>query len=305
MTRDINKWFSNIFMRFQSFNPKSYWSKVLVTGDKQFISREDSLDYLKWRNSQYYDYDQLMPVSGHDGEVILDYGCGPGNDIVGFVEYSKPRSVVGIDISENAIHLAFKRLSFHDQSKVILVILKDEIKSIPFKDKYFDYIHSSGVLHHVSDLPHVLREMHRVLKDDGYINIMIYNRDSIFYHLHISYLVRKSSTVYDNKTDDEIFQQSTDGKYCPISIAYLPEDFIKICNNNGFNCSFMGAAITPLELSILDKRFVAIEDDSFPKEHKDFLKNLIFDGRGFPVYNGVVAGVDAVYKLTKFDVINS
>jgi ubiquinone/menaquinone biosynthesis C-methylase UbiE len=292
-------------MWFRSFNPKSYWSKVLVTGDKEFVSREDSLEYLKWRNSQYYNYDKLMPVNGHDGEVILDYGCGPGNDIVGFIEYSNLHSIVGIDISETAINLAYKRLSFHDQSKVTLITLNDELQPLPFHDKYFDYIHSSGVLHHVSDLPRVLQEMHRVLKDDGYINVMIYNRDSIFYHLHISYLMRKYSHEYDNKTDDEIFKQNTDGEHCPISIAYLPGDFIKICNTNKFNCTFVGAAITPLELSILHTRFEAIEDSRFQNEHKDFLNSITFDERGFPLYNGFVAGVDAVYKLTKHGVISS
>jgi SAM-dependent methyltransferase len=302
VTEKIKKLLDNV--RFRSINPKRYWSKVLVTGDKQFVSREDSLEYLKWRNSLYYNYEQLMPATGHDGEVILDYGCGPGNDIVGFIEYSNPRSVIGIDISENAINLAYTRLKFHDKSNVILTTLPDEMATIPFYDKYFNYIHSSGVLHHVSDLPHVLHEMHRVLKDDGYINVMIYNRNSIFYHLHISYLIRKSSPTYADKTDDEIFKQNTDGEHCPISIAYLPEDFIGICNANNFNCTFVGAAITPLELSILHTRFEAIEDDRFPEEHKNFLKRITFDDRGFPLYNGMVAGVDAVYRLTKRGVMD-
>lgn len=297
--------FTFLVDHIRSFNPKSYWSKVLVTGDKEFTSRQDSLDYLKWRNSMYHDYERLMPVTGHDGEVVLDYGCGPGNDIVGFVEYSTPKLVVGVDISPSAINLAIKRLSFHDHSNVIFKTLRDETSSIPIEDKFFDYIHSSGVLHHVSDITHVLHELHRVLKDDGYINVMIYNRNSIFYHLHISYLMRKLSNVYDNKTDDEIFKQNTDGKYCPISLAYLPKDFIKRCNDSGFNCSLIGAAITPLELSILGRRFEAIDDDNVSREHKEFLKNITVDERGFPLYNGVVAGVDAVYKLTKRDVIGS
>ena len=26
-----------------------------------------------------------MPVSGRDGDIVLDYGCGPGHDLVGFM----------------------------------------------------------------------------------------------------------------------------------------------------------------------------------------------------------------------------
>lgn len=302
MTYSVKRMVFNALMNFRSIDPKGYWSKILVSGDKGFTSRDDSLNYLDWRNSQYYNYEQLMPVTGHAGEVILDYGCGPGNDLVGFVEYSRPRSVMGVDISETAIDLARKRLCYHDQSDVMLVALRSESEPIPVPDKYFDFIHSSGVLHHVSDLPHVLREMHRVLKDDGYVNIMIYNRESIFYHLYTSYLLRKFSLFNRNKTDDEIFKQSTDGKCCPISIAYRWQDFTKICNDNGFECHLVDAAISTLEMSMMNSRFEALEDERLPKEHRGFLRSLTFNAQGLPMYHGVVAGIDAVYRLKKYGV---
>ena len=31
-----------------------------------------------------------MPVNQADGLVVLDYGCGPGNDLVGFGHFSNP-----------------------------------------------------------------------------------------------------------------------------------------------------------------------------------------------------------------------
>lgn len=298
----LKRIFFNALLNFRNVDPQGYWSKVLVSGDKVFSSREDSLNYLDWRNSQYYNYEQLMPVCHHDGEVVLDYGCGPGNDIVGLVEYSRPKMVMGVDISEAAIDLARKRLCFHDQSDVMFVALKSEQEPIPAPDQYFDYIHSSGVLHHVSDLPHVLREFHRVLKDDGHVSIMIYNRDSIFYHLYVSYLQRKWSLFNKNKTDDEIFKESTDGKCCPISIAYRHWDFATICNANGFDCTFVDAAISTLEMSLLGSRFEAIEDERLPREHRLFLKDLSFNDQGLPLYRGTVAGIDAVYRLKKHGV---
>ena len=50
----------------------------------------------------------------HDGETILDFGCGPGNDVVGFLAFSDAAKVVGIDISMKALSLAAQRVALHE-----------------------------------------------------------------------------------------------------------------------------------------------------------------------------------------------
>ena len=35
------------------------------------------------------------PWGDHDGEVVLDYGCGPGNDVTGFLLHTKAKRVIG------------------------------------------------------------------------------------------------------------------------------------------------------------------------------------------------------------------
>ena len=71
-------------------NSEEYWSGHNVTNHLSFRSAMESLRYLDWRNDQYIGYIDLLPVCGHDGEAVLDFGCGPGNDLVGFLKYSKP-----------------------------------------------------------------------------------------------------------------------------------------------------------------------------------------------------------------------
>ena len=80
-----------------------YWCDVNVTEHKPFKSAAESLEYFHWRNTQYHNYIELMPVAGQDGKVVLDYGCGPGNDLVGFSAYSKPSRLVGMDISLRSV----------------------------------------------------------------------------------------------------------------------------------------------------------------------------------------------------------
>ena len=77
----------------------SYWTRHNVTLHHDFGNAEDSLRYFHWRNAQYFGYLERMPVSGYDGKVVLDYGCGPGHDLVGFGSFSKPSRLIGIDVS--------------------------------------------------------------------------------------------------------------------------------------------------------------------------------------------------------------
>ena len=82
--RVINK------LKFKFLTNKSsaaYWTIHMVnSGD--FENAEDSLNHFLWRNQQYPGYIQLMPVNSADNLVVLDYGCGPGNDLVGFSLFS-------------------------------------------------------------------------------------------------------------------------------------------------------------------------------------------------------------------------
>jgi ubiquinone/menaquinone biosynthesis C-methylase UbiE len=78
---------------------------------KPFITANESLHYLEECFKEYPLYRELMDVWGkHDDEVILDYGCGPGNDLVGFLAYSGAQKVIGIDVSKKALELASQRL---------------------------------------------------------------------------------------------------------------------------------------------------------------------------------------------------
>ena len=66
-----------------------------MTAHERFASETESLTYLRWRNDQYFGYLELMPVHSQDGRVVLDFGCGPGHDLVGFATSSKPARLIG------------------------------------------------------------------------------------------------------------------------------------------------------------------------------------------------------------------
>ena len=205
----------------------AYWSTYTVA-EREFTSKDQSKRHYEWRSSQYVDYLALMPVHTVSDKVVLDYGCGPGNDIIGILEKSRPSRLIGADVSEKALEKAKARASLHGHEVELFKISERETQ-LPLPDKSVDYIHSSGVLHHVSNLETTLAELHRVLKDDGEMRVMVYNQNSIWFHLNTAYLERRKLPNFGAEiTNEEIFKRTTDGKECPISRAYVPNHFVDL-----------------------------------------------------------------------------
>jgi hypothetical protein len=96
----------------------------------------------------------------------------------------------------------------------------------------------------------------------------------------------------------EIFKVTTDGEECPIVNCYKPGEFKAIAARSGFHCEFTGAAISLNELTWLSHRVEALKDEKLDPESRDFLLNLTFDSRQFPMHRGAVAGIDACFRLT-------
>lgn len=273
----------------------SYWTDHNVTNHLLYENSAESLEYFHWRNAQYYRYIELMPVSGYDNKAVLDYGCGPGHDLVGFGVYSRPVSLVGADLSATSLAEAGRRLSLHGIS-ANLIRIDPVATELPFQDESFDHIHSSGVLHHTADPLGVLKEFKRVIRPGGTVNIMVYNYHSLWVHLYVAYIRGILESKHSNKDLKQQFTHSTDGEDCPISNCYLPEEWIDLCREAGLSMKLSGAAVSVFEMSIVGKRFAALMDRRLSSESRDFLAALVFDERQLPLYNGNHAGIDACFS---------
>jgi ubiquinone/menaquinone biosynthesis C-methylase UbiE len=274
----------------------SYWTRYNVTLHRSFKTAEESLAYFHWRNDQYIDYITLMPVDGQDGKVVLDYGCGPGNDLVGFEIYSNPARLIGVDVSPSSLEQARQRLELHNSTAECFLISEAD-PALPFDDGSIDYIHSSGVIHHIKEPVRVLSELKRILKSDGEMRIMVYNYNSIFLHLHVAFIARLMKGLYKNVPIRDAFRRFTDGEECPISSVYKPEEFLQLANGAGLHCEFIGASVSVKELADLHLRWQAVMHPGLEEEHRHFLINLQFNERGLPLFNDVIAGHDGCYRL--------
>jgi ubiquinone/menaquinone biosynthesis C-methylase UbiE len=275
----------------------SYWS-VHMVNHETFLNAQESLQHFHWRNAQYPGYIELMPVSGQDNKFVLDYGCGPGNDLVGFSVYSNPSKLYGVDVSQAALEKAEQRLLLHNK-KPELIQIDEALNTIPIPSSSVDFIHTSGVLHHCADLNKVLKEFERILKPCGELAVMVYNYQSIWLHLYVAWIRQLNLCKYQGLPVLEAFRRTTDGTSCPIAHCYKPDDFLELVSSHGFSGIYKGAAISLTEMKCIERRFDAIQDRRLAIEHRDFLSTLTFDKHGIPIHGNSVAGIDACYLFRK------
>jgi ubiquinone/menaquinone biosynthesis C-methylase UbiE len=275
-----------------------YWTRHNVTVHHPFTSVEDSLNQLQFRNQQYPGYIDLLPVSGKDGMAVLDYGCGPGHDLVGFAHYSRPKRLVGVDISPSSLAEAAARLKLHD-AQAELVRVDYGAYDLPFDAASFDYIHCSGVLMCIEEPARLLREFARLLTPGGELRLMVYNYDSIWLHLYVAYVVQIENGLYRDLPTRVAFTRTTDGEDCPVNAVWRPEEMIALGREAGFDAEFLGAALSLWELHILPRRHIACLSRALPNESRSFLQGLRLDPQGHPWHNGHRAGVDGCFRFRR------
>ena len=277
-----------------------HWTDHNVTYHQKFQTREESLNFIDWRNSMYLFYDKLMPCSGFDHKVVVDYGCGPGHDTVGLSEYSKPKKIYAIDISKTSLQETQNRMKLHtnDANLTEYLLIEDSSANLPIESETIDYVHSSGVLHHTPNETEILKELYRVLKKGGMARIMMYNYNSIYAMYHVGYDLRIKKGIHSDVSFAEALRRESDLN-APIVRYYKKEEFIKICEDVGFKCVLKGVAINTDEIMMCNNMYEALVDTKTPKEIRDFIYNLSFDEYKRPIHKGDVAGIDAVYELEK------
>jgi len=105
----------------------------------------------------------------NDNDMVLEVGCGAGN----ILERITKGKLTGIDISPTQIERSRKKLN----NKAVLIQSPGE--KTPFADKHFDRIICTEVFEHVLEPIEILKEMKRILKDEGTISLSIPNEKLI------------------------------------------------------------------------------------------------------------------------------
>lgn len=277
-----------------------YWNKHTVT--PPFNNKIQSIDNFKHICKEYINYCQHAGLNNnmfpkYNQKRILVYGCGTGTEIAPIIEYSTPLEVVGVDISKTALSICRNRVSYHRNNDVVKLQHIDSKHLNIGEQNYYDYAFCLGVLHHIpiSNIYSVLKEINRVMKPGSSMRIMVYNEDSIYYHLSIGYVYQIVKNIFRNDATYTAFRKISEHGNSPCSYV-MNQDMVKsIASHTGFDAHFIGNSISKTEINDYNNYYKkAIEDPRFSDEHKTFLMNL----NGYK-YNGKYAGIDQLWDFIK------
>jgi|TARA_B110000211_G_C13980605_1_gene509206 ubiquinone/menaquinone biosynthesis C-methylase UbiE len=167
---------------------------------------------------------------------VLDAGCGPGRFTYVLGSY-QPKKIYGLDLSSENIKIAnkvFKRKNIQ--------YLQGNVLKLPFKKESFDFVYSSGVIHHTSNFKKGLKELIRVSKKNGYIYLYIYADGGIYWRARatMNKIMKKIPQSYTQKVLDLIGMPRTrllflDLWYVPVEKHTSYKEIVKMLNKHGIS----------------------------------------------------------------------
>ena len=121
---------------------------------------------------------------------VLEIGLGQGSESERLIRQGARWS--GVDLTTESVERVRTRLTLRELPYEDL--RRGSVLDLPFADGTFDMVFSHGVLHHVPEIKRAQAEIHRVLRPDGELVIMVYARWSLNYLVSIG-LIRRAALL--------------------------------------------------------------------------------------------------------------
>jgi len=153
------------------------------------IDRGKGLNYRVVDKSDPMYRDHIFDLNNYNGQayrhardkVVLDIGCGVGQNSWLLLEEQQPFKVIAMDLTGGVNIFRKIMLERFPQYKSKILMVQASVFSMPFKDETFDYVFSLGVLHHTGNTRQAIKQACRVLKYGGQINLWIYASEPVPY----------------------------------------------------------------------------------------------------------------------------
>lgn len=138
----------------------------------------DLLDAIYFRKPETSPRQAVLDTIGSE-DKILDLCTGTATNALRISQARPNTKIVGIDISEDMLRMAYKKRKKANVHNVKLYCM--DATDMKFKDKCFDKVLLSLVLHELEDelADKIIKEAKRVLKDDGEIAITEWEPSSL------------------------------------------------------------------------------------------------------------------------------
>ena len=162
--------------------------------------------------------------------TVLDVATGTG-DLAIAIGSLNPRKIVGIDISEKMLEIGRQKLIIRGLDEMI-TLRRADAEKIPFSDNTFEAITVAFGVRNYENLEIGLKEMRRVLKNDGVMLILEFSHPSSFpmkqfYGIYSRFVIPLIGRLISGNNKAYT--------YLPESVAAFPsgKNFLKILESLG------------------------------------------------------------------------
>lgn len=204
-----------------------------------FLNRLLSLGIDKiWRKKA------IKALAKENPQLILDVATGTADVALETMRQLQPEKIIGIDISAEMLEIGRSKIKKRGLEKTI-VLQEGDSEALPYPDETFDAITVAFGVRNFENLEKGLKEMQRVLKQNGKIVILEFSRPRIFplkqlFNAYFKYLLPTIGRL--TSKDPKAY------RYLYESVQAFPdgEDFVNILHKTGYNSN----ECTPLSFGI-------------------------------------------------------
>lgn len=205
--------------------------------------QEKSIDYDKV--SKVYDnvrvgdpemvHQILQGVSLDSESLVLDVGCGTGNNTLLFAEATNVK-VTGLDISFGMLEKAYEKMK-----QVPLV--QAPADSLPYKSETFHFVFMTEVLHHLPDSQSAIEDIFRVLIHEGLLCIVTQSHKQIDGRMTSRFFPASADVDKERYPDidviEEILLEVGFNRVIPMEYQFRPtllgDDYLNTAENRGYS----------------------------------------------------------------------
>lgn len=154
------------------FYPETYSWKETMEADSFAVKWVRKLEKRYRYHLLEDEVSKVMKHTGRNSGRVLDIGCGTGDRLDVF--RNKGFETWGVETSDSANYA---------RDRLHLNVSRGDLFSAAFPDRFFDVVTLYNVLEHTHHPTRVCREIHRILKDNGFLAIQVPNKNCLQYRI--------------------------------------------------------------------------------------------------------------------------
>ncbi len=177
----------------------------------------------------------LDGVSLSESSLILDVGCGTGNNTILLASTVQNR-VIGLDVSHGMLQKAYEK-----QSQIPFV--QAPADCIPFATESVDFVYMTEVLHHLPDITATIHEICRILKSSGSFCIVTQSHKQIDRRMTSRFFPASAAVDKERYPDIDVIEDllfkagfsAVNSKEYTYSPVRLGDEYLETVTKRGFS----------------------------------------------------------------------